>query len=38
MWKRLTADPTSLHYHADGFEYPRRLEVATIGDRLDVDP
>lgn len=38
MWKRLTADPTSLHYHVDGFEYPRRLEVATIGDRLDVEP
>jgi L-ascorbate 6-phosphate lactonase len=38
MWKRLTADPTSLHHHVDGFEYPRRLEVATIGDRVDLEP
>ncbi|SEH41941.1 L-ascorbate 6-phosphate lactonase [Halopenitus malekzadehii] len=34
MWKRLTADPASLHQHARGFEYPRRLEIVEIGDRI----
>jgi len=36
MWKHLTADPTALHAHADGFEYPRHLELATVGDRIDL--
>ncbi len=36
MWKHLTADPTGLHHHADGFDYPRNLEIATIGDRIDL--
>jgi L-ascorbate 6-phosphate lactonase len=36
MWKGLGADPTALHHHASSFEYPRRLDVARIGDRLDL--
>ena len=36
MWKGLTADPTSLHDHARSFPYPRRLEIAEIGDRVDL--
>lgn len=36
MWKGLTADPTALHDHARSFEYPERLEIAEIGDRVDV--
>ncbi len=36
MWKGLTADPTALHDHARSFEYPRRLEIVEIGDRVDV--
>jgi L-ascorbate 6-phosphate lactonase len=36
MWKGLTADPTALHDHARSFEYPRRLELVEIGDRIDV--
>jgi len=36
MWKGLTADPTALHDHARSFEYPRRLEIAEIGDRVDL--
>jgi L-ascorbate 6-phosphate lactonase len=36
MWKHLTADPTALHNHVRGFEHPRRLELAEIGDRVDV--
>ncbi|MEF8785874.1 MAG: MBL fold metallo-hydrolase [Haloarculaceae archaeon] len=36
MWKGLTADPTALHEHVRSFEYPRRLNVVEIGDRLDV--
>ncbi|WP_126664483.1 MBL fold metallo-hydrolase [Haloterrigena salifodinae] len=36
MWKRLTADPTALHHHARSFEHPQRLEIAEIGDRLDL--
>ncbi|WP_336036745.1 MBL fold metallo-hydrolase [Halobacterium yunchengense] len=37
MWKGLTADPTALHHHVRSFEYPERLELAEIGDRVDVD-
>jgi L-ascorbate 6-phosphate lactonase len=36
MWKGLTADPAALHPHARSFEYPDRLEVVEIGDRLDL--
>jgi len=36
MWKGLTADPKALHHHAASFEYPKRLEVAEIGDRVDL--
>ncbi|MFC7070291.1 MBL fold metallo-hydrolase [Halobaculum lipolyticum] len=36
MWKGLTADPTALHEHARGFDYPERLEIVEIGDRVDV--
>ncbi|UWG49996.1 Zn-dependent hydrolase of the beta-lactamase fold [Halalkaliarchaeum sp. AArc-CO] len=36
MWKGLTADPTVLHDHVRSFEYPRRLEVVEIGDRIDL--
>ena len=36
MWKGLTADPTTLHHHAASFEYPRELEIAEIGDRVDL--
>ena len=36
MWKGLTADPTVLHDHARSFEYPRRLEIVEIGDRIDL--
>lgn len=36
MWKGLTADPTALYGHARSFEYPRRLEIAEIGDRVDL--
>jgi L-ascorbate 6-phosphate lactonase len=36
MWKGLTADPTSLVHHARSFEYPERLELVEIGDRVDV--
>src|SRR5699024_10801108 len=36
MWKGLTADPTALHSHARSFEYPDRLAVVEIGDRIDL--
>lgn len=36
MWKGMTADPTSLHEHARSFEYPRRLELVEIGDRVEL--
>jgi L-ascorbate 6-phosphate lactonase len=36
MWKGLTADPKALHHHAASFDYPRRLEVVEVGDRVDV--
>jgi Predicted Zn-dependent hydrolases of the beta-lactamase fold len=34
MWRGMTADPTALHYHTASFEYPTRLDVLEIGDRL----
>ncbi|MFC6825389.1 MBL fold metallo-hydrolase [Halopelagius fulvigenes] len=36
MWKGMTADPTVLHAHSRSFEYPERLEIAEIGDRVDL--
>ncbi len=36
MWKGLTADPTALHDHVRGFEFPRTLEILEIGDRTTV--
>lgn len=36
VWKGLTADPTALHHHARSFDFPRRLEVAEVGDRIDL--
>lgn len=36
MWKGLTADPKVLHHHAKSFEYPKRLEIVEIGDRVDI--
>ncbi|MFA9415644.1 MBL fold metallo-hydrolase [Natrinema sp. HArc-T2] len=36
MWKGLTADPTALHHHTASFEYPQRLELVEIGDRVDL--
>jgi L-ascorbate 6-phosphate lactonase len=38
MWKGLTADPTALVHHARRFEYPRRVEIAEIGDTVDLPP
>ena len=36
MWKGMTVDPTVLHDHARSYDYPERLEIAEIGDRVDV--
>jgi L-ascorbate 6-phosphate lactonase len=36
MWKGLTADPAALHDHVRSFEYPRRLDLVEIGDRIDL--
>jgi L-ascorbate 6-phosphate lactonase len=36
MWRGLTADPKNLHHHAASFEYPSRLELVEIGDRVDL--
>jgi L-ascorbate 6-phosphate lactonase len=36
MWKGMTADPKVLHHHARSYEYPRDLEIAEIGDRVDL--
>ena len=35
MWRGLTSDPKVLHHHAKSFQYPERLELVEIGDRLD---
>jgi L-ascorbate 6-phosphate lactonase len=37
MWRGVGADPTALHEHAASYEYPKLLEVVTIGDRVDVE-
>lgn len=36
MWKGTTGDPKSLHDHAASFDYPRIVEPATIGDRVEL--
>jgi len=36
MWKGLTAEPTALFSHARRRDYPRRLEIVEIGDRVDL--
>ena len=36
MWKGMTADPTALHGHARSYEYPKRLEIVEIGDRVEL--
>ena len=36
MWRGLTAEPTALIDHARSFEFPRRVEVVEIGDRVDL--
>lgn len=36
MWKNLTADPKALVHHVKGFDYPNRLEIVEIGDRVDL--
>ncbi|AGB15966.1 putative Zn-dependent hydrolase of beta-lactamase fold protein [Halovivax ruber XH-70] len=36
MWRGLTADPTALTHHIGSFDYPRRLELARIGDRIEL--
>lgn len=36
MWRGVGADPTALTHHAASFEYPRVVEHAQIGDRLDI--
>jgi len=36
MWKGMTTDPTVLHDHTRSYEYPRSLEIAEIGDRVDL--
>jgi L-ascorbate 6-phosphate lactonase len=36
MWRGVSADPKVLYEHLASFEYPRALEVVSIGDRVDV--
>lgn len=36
MWKGLRADPTALFDHARGMAYPHDIEIAEIGDRIDI--
>ena len=36
MWKGMTADPKVLYHHARSYEYPREIEIAEIGDRVDL--
>lgn len=36
MWRGVAADPKVLHEHVASFEYPRVLEVVSIGDRVDL--
>jgi L-ascorbate 6-phosphate lactonase len=36
MWKGMTTEPTALHNHAASFAYPETLQIAEIGDRIDL--
>jgi L-ascorbate 6-phosphate lactonase len=36
LWRGVLADPKALHEHAHTMAFPRRLEIARIGDRLDL--
>jgi L-ascorbate 6-phosphate lactonase len=36
MWKGMTTEPTVLHNHAASFAYPETLQIAEIGDRIDL--
>ena len=36
MWKGLIADPTALYDHARSFDYPKDVEIAEIGDRVEL--
>lgn len=36
MWRGLTADPTALHHHIRSFDHPRRVELMSIGDYVDL--
>lgn len=36
MWKGLTSDPKVLYHHVKSFEYPERLELVEIGDRVNL--
>ncbi len=36
MWKGMTADPKVLQHHARSYEYPQRLEIVEIGDRIEL--
>ena len=36
MWKGLTADPKVLHHHTRSYASPQQLEIAEIGDRIDL--
>ncbi len=36
IWKNLTADPTALRPHIRSFDRPRTLELAEIGDRVEL--
>jgi L-ascorbate 6-phosphate lactonase len=37
MWKGMTGDPTSLFDHRRSRAFPRRIEIAEIGDRIEVE-
>jgi L-ascorbate 6-phosphate lactonase len=36
MWRGVSGDPKALHEHVASHEFPRALEVVTIGDRVDL--
>lgn len=36
LWKGFEGDPKVLHEHATSMAYPRTVEVARVGDRIDV--
>lgn len=36
MWRGLTADPKALHEHAASFDFPQRVDITRIGDRVDL--